>query len=112
MTDPAELLVKFVLALAVYREARGESVIGKILVAQTIENRVQDRRWPDTYRDVVLQPWQFSAFNKNDPNALLFPRFPPGTMIQSGGSQWRASRMRYMIDFCPSRRKGLTLFIR
>lgn len=66
-------LRQFVLALAVYREARGESRRGKLLVAQTIENRVTDRRWPDTYRDVVLQPWQFSAFNANDPNALRFP---------------------------------------
>jgi|TARA_Y100000310_G_C20645096_1_gene796090 spore germination cell wall hydrolase CwlJ-like protein len=74
---PDELLRRFVLALAVYREARGESAYGKQLVAQTIENRVTDARWPDTYRDVVLQPWQFSAFNPNDPNALVFPR--PGS---------------------------------
>lgn len=67
------LLRLFTLALAVWREARGESMLGKRLVAQTIENRVVDRRWPDTYVGVITQPWQFSAFNKNDPNALLFP---------------------------------------
>lgn len=63
----------FILALAVWREARGESPLGQLLVAQTIENRVTDPRWPDTYQGVITQPWQFSAFNKNDPNALLFP---------------------------------------
>ena len=63
----------FILALAVWREARGESPLGKLLVAQTIENRVVDPRWPDNYQGVITQPWQFSAFNKNDPNALLFP---------------------------------------
>lgn len=64
----------FMLALAVYREARGEPFQGKLLVAQTIENRVQDRRWPDTYVSVITQPWQFSAFNKQDPNVVVFPK--------------------------------------
>lgn len=73
MSDAITLLRRFVLALAVYREARGESLEGKRLVAQTIENRVRDPRWPDTYVGVITQPWQFSAFNKNDPNALVFP---------------------------------------
>lgn len=71
--DPAVLLRRFILALAVWREARGESARGRRLVAQTIENRVQDARWPDTYQGVITQPWQFSAFNKFDPNALKFP---------------------------------------
>ena len=73
MIDPTHLLRQFTLALCVWREARGESALGKLLVAQTIENRVQDVRWPDTYVGVITQPWQFSAFNKSDPNALLFP---------------------------------------
>lgn len=71
--DPTRLLRVFVLALAVWREARGESPLGKLLVAQTIENRVVDPRWPETYIGVIVQPWQFSAFNRNDPNALKFP---------------------------------------
>ena len=59
----------------------------------------------------LIRPSSFSSMNAL-PKAEQLPRFPPGTMTQSGGSQSRASRMRYMIDFCPSRRKGLTLFIR
>lgn len=75
MSDDARpLLRRFVLALAVWREARGESNRGKRLVAQVIRNRVDDRRWPDTYVGVITQPWQFSAFNRNDPNATLFPK--------------------------------------
>lgn len=61
------------MALCVWREARGESMLGKLLVAQTIENRVTDKRWPETYVGVITQRWQFSAFNANDPNALQFP---------------------------------------
>lgn len=71
--DPITLLRRFVLALCVYREARGESPRGKRLVAQVIENRVQDKRWPDTYVSVVTQPWQFSSFNAADPNVSKFP---------------------------------------
>lgn len=75
MSDDARpLLRRFILALAVWREARGESNRGKRLVAQVIRNRVDDRRWPDTYVGVITQPWQFSAFNRNDPNAILFPK--------------------------------------
>ena len=73
MTDPVMLLRRFTLALCVWREARGESPRGKRLVAQVIENRVQDRRWPETYVSVITQPWQFSAFNKTDQNATKFP---------------------------------------
>lgn len=70
----AQLLLRtFILALVVWREARGESALGKLLVAQVVENRVRDQRWPETYVGVITQPWQFSAFNKNDPNATLFP---------------------------------------
>lgn len=71
--DAVLLLRRFVLALCVWREARGETPKGKRLVAQVIENRVQDKRWPDSYLGVITQPWQFSSFNANDPNATKFP---------------------------------------
>lgn len=73
MIDASDLIRHFALALCVWREARGETLFGKLLVAQTIENRVTDPRWPDTYVGVITQRLQFSAFNAGDPNALLFP---------------------------------------
>src|SRR6185436_2087066 len=73
MDTPIALLDRFLLALCVWREARGETLLGKRLVAQVIVNRSRDRRWPNTIEGVILQPWQFSSFNKNDPNAVLFP---------------------------------------
>lgn len=74
MTEDARtLLRRFALALCIWREARGESLLGKLLVGQTIENRVTDPRWPDTYVGVITQRAQFSSFNKDDPNAVLFP---------------------------------------
>lgn len=70
------LLTRFLLALCVWREARGETDRGMRLVAQVIVNRSTDplRRWPRTIPDVILQPLQFSSFNHNDPNATLLPR--------------------------------------
>jgi cell wall hydrolase len=69
------LLDRFMLALCVWREARGETARGRRLVANTIVNRTIDphKRWPTTIEGVVLQPFQFSSFNKNDPNAVQFP---------------------------------------
>jgi len=36
------------LALTVYYEARGEIPDGQIAVAETVINRVEDSRWPDS----------------------------------------------------------------
>ena len=41
------------------------------------------------------------------PKALELPRFPPGTTIQSGGSQRSPSRTRKMMAFWPSSRNGI-----
>lgn len=73
MDEPVVLLNRFMLALCVWREARGETQRGRRLVAQVIKNRVADKRWPHDYVGVILQPKQFSSFNANDPNAVQFP---------------------------------------
>jgi len=51
------------LTACVVGEAEGESLLGKIAVACVIRNRVNDKRWPDNYKDVILQPNQFSCFS-------------------------------------------------
>jgi spore germination cell wall hydrolase CwlJ-like protein len=65
----------FLFALAVWREARGESLQGKLGVAWCIRNRMTDRqmRWPATPGGVVLQRLQFSCFNADDANATKLP---------------------------------------
>lgn len=52
------------LALALYFEARSETFEGRMFVADTIINRVESKRFPDTVCDVVMQEKQFSFFNK------------------------------------------------
>jgi len=53
-------LATMCLGLAIYFEARGESVLAQEAVAAVILNRVDDSRWPDTVCDVIYQPHQFS----------------------------------------------------
>ena len=59
------------MARTVWGEARGEGVEGMIAVANVIMNRMSDsNRWGNTISAVIRQPFQFSVWNKNDPNRL------------------------------------------
>jgi len=51
-----------------FGECRGQPIEAQVGVGSVLRRRVQDRRWPDTYNDVALQPAQFSCFNAGDPN--------------------------------------------
>lgn len=48
------------LAEVVVYEARSEPVEGKRLVAKTVLNRVEHPSWPDTIKEVIYEPKQFS----------------------------------------------------
>ena len=48
------------IAVAVYHEARGESLEGQLAVARVIMNRAASGQYPTTWCGVVKQPWQFS----------------------------------------------------
>jgi len=71
----------FVLALCLWREARGEPIEGKAAVADVILTRAADSRWPDSVVGVITQRWQFSAFNQSDPNVTKFPN-PRGSAAE------------------------------
>ena len=49
------------LAVVAMAEAEGESLEGKRLVIDTVLNRVDSPKWPDTIREVLYQPNQFVA---------------------------------------------------
>ena len=51
------------MAVAVYHEARGETLEGQLAVARVIMNRAASGRYPDSWCEVVKQPWQFSFVN-------------------------------------------------
>ena len=60
-------------AITVWREARGEAYETKVGVAHVIRNRTTDRLWPDKVANVCMQPYQFSCWNKDDPNFKKWP---------------------------------------
>ena len=45
---------------ALFHEARGEGISGLKAVASVILNRVQSKHYPDSFCEVIHQPWQFS----------------------------------------------------
>ncbi len=51
------------MAVAVYHEARGETLEGQLAVARVIMNRAASGKYPTTWCGVVKQPWQFSFVN-------------------------------------------------
>lgn len=66
-----------ILARTIYGEARGESISGMEAIASVVLNRVAFSKrkkrywWGNNVKEVCLCPWQFSCWNKNDPNAKL-----------------------------------------
>lgn len=51
------------IAVAVYHEARGESLQGQLAVARVIMNRAASGKYPTSWCGTVKQPWQFSFVN-------------------------------------------------
>jgi spore germination cell wall hydrolase CwlJ-like protein len=81
---PSDMYAFILLALCVWREARGELYITKTAVAWTVRNRVQKPGWWGSgWEGVILMPWQFSSFNANDPNAVKLPRSSDQTWSDS-----------------------------
>jgi N-acetylmuramoyl-L-alanine amidase len=65
-----------ILARTLYGEARGEySQVGPaafIAIANVVMNRFQEKKkYGSSLEEICLKPWQFSCWNKNDPNFPL-----------------------------------------
>jgi N-acetylmuramoyl-L-alanine amidase len=62
------------MALCIWREARGEGLLGKRGVGHVICNRVNVRSFfGQDVSSVILKPYQFSSFNQDDPNSDKWP---------------------------------------
>lgn len=53
----------YLMARAVYGEARGESYTGQVAIAAVILNRMESPDFPNTVKGVIFQPWAFTAVN-------------------------------------------------
>lgn len=58
----------FTLLRTIYGEARGEPFDGMRAVAHVVLNRVEDGTRDHTIAGACLRPWQFSCWNKGNPN--------------------------------------------
>ena len=73
LTDEANCI-----AVAVYHEARGETLEGQLAVAKVIMNRASSGKYPTSWCGVVKQPWQFSFVRQG--------RFPS---VDQRSAAWR-----------------------
>lgn len=71
------------MAVAVYHEARGETLEGQLAVARVIMNRAASGKYPATWCGVVKQPWQFSFVNSRTANM-------PG--VDQASAAWRKAQ--------------------
>jgi len=64
------------MALAIWREARGESIQGQIGVAFSILNRVnRPSWWGKTVMEVLFKKWQYSSLtDPHDPQLTTWPK--------------------------------------
>jgi hypothetical protein len=71
------------MAVAIYHEARGESLEGQLAVARVIMNRAASGKYPASWCGTVKQPWQFSFVN---------PRtgYMPG--VDASSAAWRKAQ--------------------
>lgn len=68
------------IAVAVYHEARGESLEGQLAVARVIMNRAASGKYPTSWCGTVKQPWQFSFVN---PRTGIYPS------IDQASASWK-----------------------
>jgi spore germination cell wall hydrolase CwlJ-like protein len=96
------------LTALLWGEARGEPIEGKLAVAWVVRNRVLDRRWPDNYEDVILQPWQFSCFLPGDPNrhSVLNALMASGNWGDAAWKECRYAAMGIISNWVRDMTKG------
>jgi hypothetical protein len=71
------------IAVAIYHEARGESLDGQLAVARVIMNRAASGKYPGSWCGVVKQPWQFSFVN---------PRTGNYPAVSEASAAWRKAQ--------------------
>lgn len=75
------------LTMCIWGEARGEDLSAQIAVGCTVRNRVINPRWwGRSWREVILKPYQYSAFNEADPNSQ---KMKDPLKEGNGGQVWR-----------------------
>lgn len=104
-----ELSDSEILALCCFREARNQPLEAKIAQAWSVKNRVlRPSWWGLDWHSVILKPWQYSSFNKNDPNEKLWPPDDPSHPEYSAGKQCQQVAEEVMLDQVADPTNGAT----
>ena len=85
MAMDMDLAYKLVmLAIVIWREARGETKQAMLAVGCSIRNRVENPKWwGDSYPAVISKKWQYSSMT--DPKDKQLTLFPQGINDQNFG---------------------------
>lgn len=89
LSDPTQLL-----ALCIWREARGESIAAKTGVAHVILNRCAmspAQGFEPTIEGNILKPWAFSSFMDGDPNSVKYPEPEDQYLLRELDPSWTDS---------------------
>ncbi len=79
------------LAMCVYGESRSEPYEGKLSIAHVVMNRVKEQSWyGKTVKEVLLKPYQFSCFDRRDPNYKKLFHPTPDAWKQCFKAAWNA----------------------
>lgn len=81
-------------ARVAWGEARNQGLEGLQAVLNVMTNRSKDRRYPSALASVATQPWQFSAFNKADPNRPLLEVVTDADSVFAQAIELAASNVR------------------
>lgn len=81
----------FMLALCMYREARGEGTTGMNAVGCVIRNRTIKNK--SSYYSEIIKPWQFSSIT--DPNDKQLSKFPKDSDLSWSDAKYAA---QYIFD--------------
>ena len=92
------------MALNIYHEARNQSIVGQVAVAEVVMNRVEDSRFPDTICEVVkqavtykntdkpvLHKCQFSWYCDGQKDVIWANYEKTGQTIEGNARAWRES---------------------
>ncbi len=78
MIEPTDLRACYevtMLALLIWREARGQSIEGQIQVGYTVKNRIDHPKWwGKDWIEVIFKKWQYSSLT--DPRDRQLTRWP------------------------------------
>lgn len=74
------------LGLVTWRESQDQPRVAQVGVAYSVKNRAKTPGWwGRSVISCILQPYQYSSFNRNDPNATKFPKEDDPSWLQCLG---------------------------